>query len=230
MPGLVAGVERQKRLDVVGVGSAEAGEVFRTDRTLGDDRCWPFHDRAVVDPQPDVRQHPGPAAVSVAEGVNLHRSVVNQDSLFEDVGHVRLPPSDVVAQLGQVLANVAGGASWRQRPVSNLARPRPDVAKHLAVEPEHPAEIVRGNFAGWNTDEIANNGPSDVLRLSKGKLSAGANMPLSQAIKISERRFAVSGHYSISPQRLAAGCLQFTGGAIDHGIELVPRKTLSLER
>ncbi len=29
----------------------------------------------------------------------------------------------------------------------------------------------------------------------------------------------VGGHRSISPQRLAAGGLQFAGGAIDHGVE-----------
>lgn len=207
----------------MGVSGAEAGKVFRPDRTLGNDRRGPFDEWAVVHTQPDVGQHPGPTAIAVAERVNLHRSVVDENGLFEDIGHVLLPASNVVAQLGQVFTDVCRITSQRQRLVANLARPRPDISEHLTVEPEHPAEVEGGDLAGRRGEEIPKDSPPDILRLGDGELGSGTNVTLSQAVEIGERRFAVGGHCSISPQHLAAGRLQFALCAFDHCFELVSR-------
>jgi hypothetical protein len=226
---LVATVEFEKRLHVAIVGGAEAGEVFRANRALATDVRGPFDDWAVVNPQPDIGEHSRPAAVAIAEGVNLDRPVVDDNCLFEDTRHEELSAANVATQLSQMLADVRRIAAQAQRPVANPACPRPDIAEHFTVQPQHPAKVEGGRSAGWNCDQIPNDGPPDVFGFSNGKLAAGSDVAFSQAVEISERRFSFVDHGSVGPEGLAAGRQQFAGGAVHHGLELMPRKTLRLE-
>jgi hypothetical protein len=73
------------------------------------------------DPQPDVREHPRPAAVAIAEWVDLNCSMMDENRLLEDVGQVGLATPNVVAQLGQVFADVAGIAAHRSISPQRLA-------------------------------------------------------------------------------------------------------------
>ena len=49
--------------------------------------------------QPDIGQHASPAAVSINEWVNANRSIVQMHGLFEAIGPVQFPESQILDQL-----------------------------------------------------------------------------------------------------------------------------------
>lgn len=162
--------------------------------------------------------------------MDLHCPVMDENGLLEHVGNQAFPAADVIAELGKVLSDMSWVAAERQMNVANPARPRPDIAKHLCVEPQQPSEIEGRNLSGRCGHEVTDDHPPDILRLGYGQLGACPDRPFPQPVEISQRCFPVGGHGSVCPKGLAARSLEFAIRAIDHRVDLELRKTLSLER
>lgn len=226
----MAEVEGEERLQVVGIGGSQGGEILGTNRALSSDRGGPLDERLLMDPQPDVREHPRPPAVTIAEGVDLHGPVMDEDGLLKEIGQIRLPAVDVVAELGEVFGDVAWIAADREMDGADPPRPRPDLTEHLGMQPQHPPESKRGDSTGWLRYEVADHGMADILCLDDRQLRSGADMPFPQSIEICQRRLPIGSHRSLCPERLAACGMQFVTGAIDHRVELGLREPLALER
>ena len=65
-------VQFKQRLVIAFVRRADGLQILTSDRTFpADDLFRPFGDRIPISFEPDIREHPRPAAVAVEEGVEL---------------------------------------------------------------------------------------------------------------------------------------------------------------
>src|SRR5271157_4651789 len=93
--------------------------------------------------EPDVREHAGPAAVPVEEGVNPDRPVVEPHSLLQESFPPCFPEDEVVEKSLKLHLDLVPITAEVEVLLTELTSPHPDVAEHLLVKPLCPGESER---------------------------------------------------------------------------------------
>jgi hypothetical protein len=102
-------VQFKQELVIAFVRRTDGLQILASDRTFPADHLFrPFRDGAPNSFEPDVREHPRPAAVAVEEGVDLDREMMEASRLFDQ----RVCPSGCRRSNSRVHAFLASSATW----------------------------------------------------------------------------------------------------------------------
>ena len=165
-------------------------EVLIADHAFGADRGFgPLGNRVTVTLEPDVGEHPRPAPVTIQERVNRNPPVMESYGLFQKGIPIRFPKGKVVEKALYTQWNLGPFTTKVEVLSPKLARPLPNVSKHMLVQPLRPDEREWCRPGRWPGGQIPHRDLADILRFGTIQLRARGNS-LELEARYVERRFA----------------------------------------